>query len=562
MGDDRRELDRRTFIRLVGITAAGIPVLAACGPSSTTTTVGAGATTTAGGVTTTATTTAAAGPAKGGELVIVTGDGVGGTFASSASLGPHAVAHRQFLWGLYGQNNAYEVVPALAEGYERSDDGFVHTFRIREGLTFHDGSPLTAAEVAENLNMYFDPTHPLRDQAGIYLQVILFFGFPREGFVFEARAIDDLTVEVRSPEPRPDLRGPMASLYIYNPRVIEGNVDTYGTDPDLLAAVGSGAFQLTSFDPGKSAEFARVEGFFDEAYLDRLRLQLVPDAAARFLALQSGDAQAAYALSNPDWNQVVGDTERWRTHIGKLDTSVFLSLNLDLEPAWADERVRKAVAYATNREGYVEAFWGTGLAQPSGIVALAPGSDPRALPDVPPPPYDPEKAKELLAEAGYGDGLELTIADPTAFTNVPELKAMMEAMAADLAKVGIDLKINVVDPGSWIPATAENDCSVVPYGNQPGVEASTASLYFNRSPRQYQTPTTDRWRQMITEARTSLDADAAYSTLSQLLTEATDAMAGVPIAFAGVGIASAPQVRDLGVYLAGIASHHKAWIEA
>ena len=557
MGADRRVLDRRAFMRMMGVTALGAPLLAACGSSGDSGQSGVSSTSSAP-----STSAAASGPVRGGELVVVTGDGVGGTFAASASLGPHAVAHRQFLWGLYGQNNDYEIVPALAEGYERSDDGLTHTFRIREGLTFHDGSPLTAKEVVDNLNMYFTPDHPLRDSAGIYLQVILFFGFPREGFIFEAEATDDLTVVVHSPEPRPDLRGPMTSLYIYNPRVIEGAVETYGTDVDLLGAVGSGAFQLTAFDPGKSVEFARVEGFFDEAYLDRLRLQLAPDAAARFLALQSGDAQAAYALANPDWNQVATSPDMWRTHVGKLDTSVFLSLNVDQEPAWADERVRKAVAYATDREGYVKAFWGEGLAEPSGIVALAPGSDPRALPDVAPLPHDPDKAKALLDEAGYSDGLELTIVDPTAFTNVPELKAMMEAMAADLSEVGIDLKINIVDPGSWIPATAENDCSVVPYGNQPGVEASTASLYFNRSPRQYQTPTTDEWRQMITDARTSLDPDAAYATLSQLLTEAADAVAGVPIASAGVGIASLPKVHDMGVYLAGIASHHKAWIES
>lgn len=564
MADQHHGIDRRTFIRILGLGTLSIPVLAACGEVATTTT--AGATTTPGApgttaATSTTATTAPMGPTKGGELVIVTGDGVGGTFASSASLGPHAVAHRQFLWGLYGQDNDYNLVPALAEDYQVSSDGLTHTFRIREGLTFHDGSPLTAHEVAQNLEMYFNPESPLRDQAGIYLQVILFFGFPTPETMFRAESVDDLTVEVTAPEPRPDLRGAMTSLYIYNPRVVEANVDTYGTNPDLLAQVGSGPFKVTAFDPGKSVEFARVDGFFEEAYLDRLRIQLVPDAAARFLALQSGDAQAAYALSNPDWNAVIGDPEKWATHVGKLDTNVFLSLNLDKEPAWADERVRKAVAYATNRETYVKAFWGEGLAEAAGIVALAPGSDPRALPDVAPPPYDPDKARQLLAEAGYGDGLELTIANPTSFTNVPELKAMLEAMAADLADVGIDLKINIVDPGSWIPATAENDCSVVPYGNGPGVEPAVASLYFNRSPAQYATPTTDEWRAQIVEARTALDVEKSYAILSQMLADASEAMAGVPIAFAGVGIASQANVHDLGVYQAGIASHHRAWIE-
>lgn len=560
---DRFITDRRTFIRVLGLGTLSVPILAACGgatPASTTATSAGGAATTA--ATTTTSTTPPTGPVKGGELVIVTGDGVGGTFASSASLGPHAVAHRQFLWGLYGESNGYELVPTLAEGYEVSPDGLTHTFRIREGLTFHDGSPLTAREVVQNLEMYFDPASPLRDQAGIYLQVILFFGFPTPETMFRAEAVDDLTVVIRAPEPRPDLRGAMTSLYIYNPRILEAHVDTYGTDPDLLAQVGSGPFRLTSFDPGKSVEFERVDGFFEEAYLDRLRIQLVPDAAARFLALQSGDAQAAYALSNPDWNAVANDPDTWAVHVGKLDTNVFLSLNLDLEPAWADERVRKAVAYATNREAYVEAFWGKGLAEPSGIIALAPGSDSRALPDVAPPPYDPDKARQLLVEAGYGDGLELTVADPTAFTNVPELKAMLEAMAADLAQVGVDLKINIVDPGSWIPATAENDCSVVPYGNGPGVEPAVASLYFNRSPRQYATPTTDEWRAMVVEARTALDLEDSYATLRRLMTASAEAMAGVPIAFAGVGIASRANVRDLGVYHAGIASHHTAWIEA
>ena len=563
MGDhpERFEIDRRRFIQLLGLGSLGIPILASCssGPTPAPSTTGAAASSTTAAA---SSTTAPTGPAKGGQLVIVTGDGVGGTFASSASLGPHTVAHRQFLWTLYRETNDYTIAPGLAEDYEVSPDGLTHTFRLRDGLTFHDGSPLTAREVAENLEMYFDPASPLRDEAGIYLQVILFFGFPTDETKFVAEAVDDLTVVVRAPEPRPDLRGAMTNLYIYNPRVVEAHLDTYGTDVDLLAQVGSGPFRVTAFDPGKAVEFERVDGFFEEANLDRLRLQLVPDAAARFLALKSGDAQAAYALSNPDWNAVLADPSTWSTHVGQLDTNVFLSLNLDQEPAWADERVRKAVAYATNREAYVEAFWGQGLAEPAGFIALAPGVDPRALPDLAPPPYDPDEARRLLEEAGYGDGLELTVVDPAAFTNVPELKAMLEAMAADLAQVGIDLQINLVDPGSWIPATAENDCSVVPYGNGVGVEAAVMSLYFNRSPRQYATPTTDEWRAAVVAARTALDPAESAEHLRGVLEEAAEAMAGIPIAFSGVGIASRADVHDLGVYHAGIASHHTAWIEA
>lgn len=573
MSPFEQEMARRAFLRRLGVGAAGglvLPgLLAACSSDSSGGSTGgestASPTTAAAGDGTVApvatavpaTTAAPTGPIMGGQLVLATGDGLGRDLTAGNSFGPGALANRQHVMGLFraGRDGA-GITEGLASSYSASADGLTHTIGIKEGLLFHDGSPITPQDVKDNLDAHFFPDHPLRD-AGIYLMIPLLWGFP--SVVSEISVVDEQTITVAITDPRADLRGGFGPIYIYNPRVLESALDSYGTDSAALADVGSGPFRVTNFQPGEFVEYERFDGFFEEAFVDRLRLQLIPDASARFLALEAGEVDASYALTKADWDASV-DNDAFRTHRGQTDTNVFLALNVDISEPLRELKVRRAVAMALNRPGYIEAFWGEGMAELSTQVTLTPtyaGNNP----DIEAIPYDPEGARALLAEAGFADGFSMSAVNPAAFASVPELKSMLEAMASDLSEVGIDLEINITDVPGWLAGSGANDVSVSPYGNSPGVQVAVASLYLNRSPAQYAIPTQPEYSELIGEARVATDTAVVDAKMRELMALASEDIAGIPIAYAAPGVLSRAGVHDIDLSASAIAPQNQAWVE-
>ncbi len=569
MSPFEEELARRAFLRKLGLGAAGglaLPAaLAACGNDDaavpagdpTPESVGAAPTVAAEATAVPTPEPVPVGPAAGGQLTLATGDGMGRDLTAGNSFGPGSLANRQHVWSLFkpGRDGG-GIQPALASSYDVSADGLMHTIGIKEGLLFHDGSPISSQDVKDNLDAHFFADHPLRD-SGIYLMIILFWGFP--SVVSEVTVVDEQTVAIAVNEPRADLRGGLGPIYMYNPRVLESALDTYGTDPGALADVGSGPFRVTDFRPGEFVEYERFDGFFEEAFVDQLRIQLIPDAAARFLALEGGEVDASYALSKADWDAGITD-DRFRAHVGQTDTNVFLSLNIGVSEPLQDIRVRRAVAMALNRPGYIDAFWGEGMAELGTQVALTP-IYPGNNPDIEPIPYDPDGARALLAEAGFPDGFAMSAINPAAFASVPELKTMLEAMAGDLAEVGIDLTINITDVPGWLAGSGANDVSVSPYGNSPGVEVSVASLYLNRSDRQYKVPTLPQYAELIGEARLATDLETVNTNMRELMTLSAEDIAGIPIAYAAPGVLSRAAVHDIDMSASAIAPQNQAWIE-
>lgn len=494
---------------------------------------------------------------KGGTMVIASGDGMARDFFVGNSFGPQGFSYYQLAFGLWRYSpGGARLINGLAVGYTPSKDGISHVIALRENIKFHDGSEINAKAVALNLRAAFFTNYPLRGP-GIYLMVPLFWGgFP--GIVKDIQVLGRRTLKITLSEPRADLRGSLTFLPIYNPRVLA--VKTYGTDVEAMKAAGSGPFRLAAFQSGQFAEYTKVKGFYEEAYLDRLRIQLVPDVSARFLALKSGQAHVAIGLGNADWNSVVGNA-RYRTFVSALSNNVFVGLNATKNPLLRTSKdVREALARAMNRPAYVASYWGKGLARLSSQITLGLGVNGNN-PALEPLPYDPKGAIELLKKAGVSD-LKLSIINPPAFAAAPELAAMLQAMAGDLAKVGVELTVKITDVPGWLAGAPVNDMAVGPYGGSTGNGVGIASLYLRRPPTAYQPPSRGVFRKLLEEAAVSLSVEQRDRRLRRLMALTSQYVSGIPIAYSYAGAVGTSKVRNFSNSAAPVDPQNRAWIES
>ena len=212
-----------------------------------------------------------------------------------------------------------------------------------------------------------------------------------------------------------------------------------------------------------------------------------------------------------------------------------------------------------NRPAYVESFYPKGLAVVATQVALAPGT-PGFNPDLKALPYDVDGAKKLLEKAGV-KSLALTMIDPPAFGGASELKSQMEAIAADLGKVGITVETKLTDVAGYLAGTKDYDINVTVYGNS-GNDIGVASLYFRRPPTTYQAPADPRYATLLAEAEVALDLSTQNAKLKQLMQIATENVARAPIAHLAVAAVSVAKVHDISMTASPLDPQHRAWIEA
>lgn len=553
MAEDRvltERLSRRRLLKGVAVVAGGAvggAALAACSP-----------TTSAPVATSAGQPSAAAGPRKGGSLIIASGDALVPDLSVGNAFGPQGFTLLQWAWPLFRTKPAsYEIINALAQSYTPSVDRLSHKISLRPGLKFHDGSPLDAAAVVANLKAALYQNDPLRGSGSYQAVTTVFGGFP--GIVTSVEVNDPLTLTITLNKPYADLRGPISFAGIVNPKVMAASPKGYGTDVSLLKNAGSGPFRIVDFQPGQFVEFARFEGFFEEAYVDRLRIQLISDASARYLALKGGQANVAFGLSRADYEAASKDPA-FRTHVSNAGSNVFMAFNATKnELLRTNKDVRQAIAMAMNRQAYVDSFYPKGLARLGTQVALAPGTG-GYNPDVKALPYDPEGAKALLKKAGVTE-LSLSMIDPPAFGGASELKAQGEAIVADLGKVGIKVDFKLTDIAGYLAGSKDHDINVTNYGNS-SIEIGVVSLYFRRPATTYQTPPDPRYGQLIGEAETALDLATQGAKLKQLMQIASDNVVGVPIAYLSVGAVSTTKIHDLSVTASPLDPQHRAWIEA
>ncbi len=271
--------------------------------------------------------------------------------------------------------------PLLAESYEVSDDGLEYTFTLREA-TFHDGAELSADDVVYSLEQ--SRASQLTDISGPYEPVT------------QIAKADDRSVVVTLSRPSQQFLEAMSSDSALI--IPDGSVDSLQTSP-----IGTGPFSFQSWRHGAQVALERNEDYWgDKPAMRTVTWRFITDAQAAINALLAGDVDMiAASTANTAQVDSVASTPGFAEQIVAGSEIVYLSLNAD-DPAFADERVRQAVAYSLDRQAFIDGT--TGFGEPT-CVLVNPPTEPWNS-DYCPYPHDPDKARELLTEAG---GLGLTL---------------------------------------------------------------------------------------------------------------------------------------------------------
>ncbi|WP_107724544.1 ABC transporter substrate-binding protein [Desmospora activa] len=341
--------------------------------------------------------------------------------------------------GLLGfEKDSMEVVPALAESWEESDDGKTWTFQLREGVKFHDGTDFNADAVVFNFERWAkQELLPTEKDAYIYYGS-MFGGYEGdEGHIIESvTALDETTVQFKLKEPQ----GPflanlaMSPFGLASPTAVKGDPKKFAENP-----VGTGPFKFESWKKGDTITVVKNEDYWEEGLpkLDKVIFQSIPDNSARLTALQSGDIDIMDGL-NPDDSETVSANDQFQLYERPPMNVGYLAFNVEKEP-FKDRKVRQALNHAVNKEGLIKSFYG-GKAEPA--TNPMPPSIWGFNQDIEGYEYDLEKAKELLEEAGYKDGFEVEFhAMPAPRPYMPDGRKIAEYIQADFEKIGVKTKI-------------------------------------------------------------------------------------------------------------------------
>jgi peptide/nickel transport system substrate-binding protein len=333
------------------------------------------------------------------------------------------------------------VAPALAESWDISDDGLTYTFHLQEGVTFHDGADWDADALVYNMNRYMQEDDPNYDPVLITYYSVL-------GFVDSVEKVDDITVDFTLNQPFAFFLADLYNVYFASP----DSLDEGGSEGQSKNPVGTGPFVFDSLEENQSISFTRNDDYWgDVAELDRITVELIPDVAARTAALRSGRVDWIEAAQPDDFQSL--EDAGFATTGNSFDWEWSWQLMTGEKP-FDDVRVRQAMNYAIDREAIA-----TDLLHDTATPAyqtFAPASlyydDADDIYS-----YDPDKATELLTQAGYPDGVDVTVGYITAGSGSMQAKAMNEALQAQLAEVGIDVTLDPVDFSGMYAALGEGD---------------------------------------------------------------------------------------------------------
>jgi peptide/nickel transport system substrate-binding protein len=325
-------------------------------------------------------------------------------------------------------NSDGSVTPLLAEKWEVSPDLKTYTFTLRKGVKFHNGEPLTAQAVKFSFDRAGSEKSTNKDK--------------RTFANLSTQVVDDHTVVVLTKEIDPDfpfLLG-QGTAVILEPK----SADTNATKP-----VGTGPYKLENWVKGSSITLAKWDGHrnANAVKLKKVTFRFIPDPAAQVAALLAGDVDAFPRVTPRSVTQF-NDNPRFQVVVSGSRAKTILAINNKKKPL-DDVRVRRAIAAAIDRKAVI-AGAGDGFGAPIGSHYV-PGAfgyvDTTGV-----NPYNPEKAKALLKEAGITTPLELTLTLPPP----PYARQGGEVIASQLAKVGINVKSQNVEWAQWLSGTYGN----------------------------------------------------------------------------------------------------------
>ena len=317
---------------------------------------------------------------------------------------------------------------SLAESWTVSDDQQMYEFKLREGLTFHNGDPFTAEDVKFTFLRYKSNT--LQEK------------------VREVEIVDPYRVRFHLHQPWPDFMTYYGTLATGASWIVPKKyLEQVGDDGFRRHPIGLGPYKFVSHTPGVELVMEAVENYWRKVpHVKRLVFKSVPENTTRLAMLKKGEVDVAYDLDVPSAEEVKRDPRLQLAFSGGIG-SFYLDFLEQWDPKspWHDTRVRLAANYALDREALSEAER-LGASPPAG--SIIPRTFEFALP-IEPYPYDPTRAKRLLAEAGYPKGF-----DAGELTPNPPYFSLGEAVANYLGAIGIKLKLRTMERAAFQSARA------------------------------------------------------------------------------------------------------------
>jgi peptide/nickel transport system substrate-binding protein len=415
-------IDRREFVRrgtVLGMSTGAIGFLAsACGSGDE-----------GGGGTTTSSDQQAQSVQKGGKVTAAINSPAGAidpiTVADDGSLAVLAQAGEYLVWS----DSELNAVPRLAESWTPNEDASVWTFKIRQGVKFHDGKEMTSEDVAASINRLADP-----ESASQALSA--FTGFLTKD---SAKATDATTVEFSLEAPNGSFPYLLSSDN-YNTIILPADYD--GDYEKKMN--GTGPFILDKFTQGQSATFRKNPDYWDKERQpnpDTTEIRFYGKEQARVLALQSGEVDVVTQFSVSGGRALLTDPNVQTVDL-KASTHRQVHLRTDKEP-FTDKRVRQALALAIDRNGLVDGLF-KGRAQLGNDSPFAPVFKYTDT-SVAQRQQDIEQAKQLLADAGMSDGFEVQLDTWDGF-EIPDLAQLIQNNAKE---IGATIKLNITDAGTY-----------------------------------------------------------------------------------------------------------------
>lgn len=431
------QMDRRTFLQ-GSAAAVGAIYLGSCG----------GGTQDEGGE-------------KSGNLILA-GEDVGFPSPFAYMRGPGYVQTSFIYDTLLWKDRSGEYLPWIASGFEASEDGRMYTFTVREGISWHDGVPLTAQDVAFTFEYFAENREEISP-------TVIITPVPD---IEEVRATDERTVVFR-------LRNPVATFLQFAgagavpivPRHIWSEIDDPARESDLGVLVGSGPYRLEAYEPGQGTYLytAFDEHFLGRPVVRRIEYRPVDDELSALMAGQIDQASQP-GLRPPALEPFRQNPELEVIEAPEGNNGFGLYWNLAEGGALADVRFRRACALGIDRQDIVSRlFGGNGTVGNPGWV---PPGNPFHV-DVEQYAYDPQAANRLLDEAGYQRGAEGVRNDPdgealrfTLLLNNETPMPAVELIVADLRELGVELTPEALDPPTFNERMimGESEMSVISFG--------------------------------------------------------------------------------------------------
>ena len=426
-------------------------------------------------------------------------------------------------------------IPWLAESWETKDSQ-TWIFHLRKGVKFHDGSPFNAEAVKWNMERWRDADNKYR-----FGRTFEYYDteFGKDLAIQDINVIDENTIQIKLSQPSGVLLAKLSLGFVFgmnSPKAIMEQGDKYGTAAG--GVVGTGPFKFVEWVPDDHITLERNNDWWGpKPRLAKLIFRSIPDNSARFAELQAGTVQQA-DLAQTDLPAAQADPNLTVNILPSLSTG-YIAFQQCTKP-FDKVEVRQAIAHAVNWAALIEPFYGkfgqeAGSFQPPAIL----GSNP----DVKPYEYNPDMAKELLKKAGLADGFETDFwYIPVVRGYFPDSKAIGEAIAADLAKVGIKVSLKTEDWGAYLDDRLKGKFSMwmLGWGSDNGDPDNYLGWHFGHpvgEPKAEDCYGNDKVAQLLIDGRLEADPAKREKIYQQAEVLVHDDVARVPVVWtSGVSV--------------------------